>query len=144
MLSALHVVGFLLLFLIRFSKSLPQNTFRVLILALSGCTSTHDMKDGTESFWGGGYLVEELSDSEYRITAKSNVAQWANYSAARQMWEQHAQEACGDRSHVERDVREYDYQDAPNFLWNRYIVAVKEGIAVCMSDDDRIVKKEPE
>ena len=124
----------------RLRRCLAQSAFCALILALSACTSTHDMKDGTESFWGGGYLVEELSASSYRITAKSNVAQWANYSAARQMWAERAREACGDRPYVERDIQEYDYEDAPSFLWNRYIVAVKEGLAVCNSADDSTIE----
>lgn len=101
------------------------------ILGLSACASTHDMKDGEEGFWGGGYLIEELSTGVFHITTKTNAAQWANYSAARKMWDKHAHEACGDRSYSERDITEYDYKDIPDFLWNRYIIAVKEGIAVC-------------
>jgi len=102
-----------------------------LSLFLTGCASTYDMKEGGESFWGGGYLVEEESASVFHITAKTNVAQWSSYSTARQMWEEHARKACGDGSYIEKNTREYEYEAHPRYLWNKYIVTVKEGQALC-------------
>lgn len=97
----------------------------------SGCASSHNLKDGDESFWGGGYLVEEKSPGTFHITAKTNVAQWSSYSTARQMWEEHAKKACGGDAYVEKDISEYDYEAMPRYMWARYIVTVKEGLAVC-------------
>lgn len=100
------------------------------VLLLAGCASSHDLKEG-DNFWGGGYLVEEESAGVFRITAKTNWAQWSSYDTARRMWEKHATEACGGNSYVEKDIREYDYEAAPQYQWAKYIVTVKEGLAVC-------------
>ena len=80
---------------------------------------------------GGGYLVKELSPGTFHITAKTNFAQWRSYGTARSMWAKRADEACAGRPFEERDVKEYDYREMPDVLWNRYIVTVKEGLAVC-------------
>lgn len=93
------------------------------------------MKDGGESFFGGGYLVTELSPSVYRITAKTNATQWSSYSTARRMWEKHARDACGGAPYIEKDIREYDYEAMPRYAWARYIVTVKEGVAECRLND---------
>ncbi|NIM29684.1 MAG: hypothetical protein GTO67_12915 [Gammaproteobacteria bacterium] len=98
---------------------------------LLGCASTHNMKDGADNFWGGGYLVEEDAPGVFRITAKTNVAQWSSYSTARRMWKKHARDACGGDAYVEKNIREYDYEAMPGYYWARYIVTVKEGLAVC-------------
>ena len=99
------------------------------------------MKDGSESFWGGGYLVEPVSEGVYKITAKTNVAQWSDYGTAKRMWKKHAQEACKGKTYEELEVNEYAYDEyanqTPLFIEQlifRYIITVKEGFAVCSSD----------
>ena len=97
------------------------------------CTSTHNMKDGGEGFWGGGYKVDEVSSGVYRITAKTNVAPVTNMSGAQNMWEEHAEESCGELGYTEENVHEYSYEKMPPTLFGlgKYIVSVKEGLAVC-------------
>jgi len=108
---------------------------------ICSCASTHDMKDGSKSFFGGGYLVEQVSEGVYKITAKTNTAQWSDYGTARRMWKKHAQEACKGKTYVELEVNEYAYDEyanqTPLFIEQlifRYIITVKEGLAVCSSD----------
>jgi hypothetical protein len=110
-------------------------SFLGILLLLAGCASTHNMKDGGEGFWGGGYLVEPVSEDVYKIIAKTNVAQWEAFGTARRMWERHAKEACNGRPYVESEVYEYTYEDIPPYLWNRYIVTVKEGVATCTTEE---------
>jgi hypothetical protein len=100
------------------------------------------MKDGSESFWGGGYLVEPVSEGVYKITAKTNVAQWSDYGTARRMWKKHAEDACKGKTYVESEVSEYTYEEHTEGpimfieqLFFRYIVTVKEGLAVCPGDE---------
>lgn len=98
------------------------------------------MKDGGEGFWGGGYLVEPVSDGVFKIIAKTNVAQWSDYGTARRMWKKHADEACHGRGYTELNVKEYEYEMpvirmSIESLFFRYIVTVKEGIAVCDKTD---------
>lgn len=104
-----------------------------LVILLAGCASTHEMKDGEEGFWGGGYRVDEISEGEFMITAKTNAAQLTAYGTARKMWEKQANKACGEKPYIEKDIREYDYEHIPaqHFGIFRYIVTVKEGIAIC-------------
>jgi hypothetical protein len=96
------------------------------------------MKDGGESFFGGGYLVEEVSEGTFRIIAKTNTAQWSDYGTARRMWKKHAEEACNGKPYTEVDVQEYEYDESEGQpilffeqIFFRYIVTVKEGLAVC-------------
>jgi len=103
-------------------------------VSVCSCASTHNLKDDGEGFWGGGYLVEPVSEGVYKIIAKTNVAQWEAFGTVRRMWEKHAKEACNGRSYVESEVKEYTYEDIPRYLWNRYIVTVKEGLAICSHD----------
>lgn len=116
-------------------------TTGLFILSCS-CASTHNMKDDGESFWGGGYLVEQVSEDVYKITAKTNVAQWSDYWTARRMWKKHAKEACKGKKYIESEVNEYTYEEhneAPIMsieqLFFRYIVTVKEGIASCTDEE---------
>ena len=107
---------------------------------LLSCASSYNMKEGGESFWGGGYLVEPVSEGVYKIIAKTNVAQWTDFGTARRMWKKHAQEACEGREYTELDVKEYSYEKSVyrmtlESLFFRYIVTVKEGLAVCAKED---------
>lgn len=111
-------------------------------LLISSCASTHNMRDGGESFWGRGYLVEPISENAYRITTKTNVAQWSDYWTARRMWKKHATEACEGRKYIESEVNEYTYEEhnegpvmSIEQLFFRYIVTVKEGIATCIDEE---------
>ena len=79
--------------------------------------------------------MEPVSEGVYKIIAKTNVAQWTDFGTARRMWKKHAQEACKGKSYVESEINEYTYEDVPRYLWNRYIVTVKEGLAVCSSEE---------
>ena len=111
-----------------------------LCLLLISCASSHNMKDGGEGFWGGGYLVDEISDGVFKITAKTNVAQWSDYGTARPMWKKHAEEACQGKKYTELNINEYEYEKPVirmtiESLFFRYIVTVKEGIAVCDKED---------
>lgn len=114
--------------------------FLFLSILLVSCASNYNMKDGGESFWGGGYLVEPVSEGVYRIIARTNVAQWSDYGTARRMWKKHAQEACEGREYTELDVEEYAYEKPVyrmtfESLFFRYIVTVKKGLAVCAEED---------
>ena len=100
------------------------------------------MTEGSEGIFGGGYSVEQVSEGVYKIVAKTNVAQWSDYGTARRMWKKHAQEACEGKAYVELDVNEYEYDRFPNRivmsieqLFFRYIITVKEGLAVCSNDE---------
>ena len=117
-------------------------TILILSFLTISCASTHNMKDGSESIFGGGYSVEQVSEGVYKIIAKTNVAQWSDYGTARRMWKKHAQEACKGKTYVELDVNEYEYDKYPNRiamsieqLFFRYIITVKEGLAVCSSEE---------
>jgi len=57
------------------------------------------------------------------------------------MWKKHAQEACKGKTYEELEVNEYAYDEyanqTPLFIEQlifRYIITVKEGLAVCSSD----------
>ncbi len=102
-------------------------------LALNSCSSSHNLAEGGEGTFGGGYLVDPVSENVYQITAKTNVAQWTDHGTARRMWKKHAEEACKGRPYVEGEVKEYTYEAQPQYLWNKYIVTVKEGQAQCSS-----------
>lgn len=125
---------------------MPPTTNNLRILGvcalISACASTHDMTEGSEGIFGGGYSVEQVSEGVYKIVAKTNVAQWSDYGTARRMWKKHAQEACEGKAYVELDVNEYEYDRFPNRivmsieqLFFRYIITVKEGLAVCSNDE---------
>ena len=111
-----------------------------LCLLLISCASSHNMKDGGEGFWGGGYLVNKISHGAFKITAKTNVAQWSDYGTARRMWKEHAEAACQGQQYTEQDINEYEYEKpvvrmSIESLFFRYIVTVKDGIAVCDKED---------
>ncbi len=123
-----------------------MNTYLKLIFILTlslfifSCASTYNMKDGGESFWGGGYLIEPVSDGVFRIVAKTNVAQWSDYGTARRMWKKHAEEVCKGKPYTEMEVEEYEYEKRveprltiESWLF-RYIVTVKTGLAVCSEE----------
>ena len=108
---------------------------------ICSCASTHNMKEGGESHFGGGYLVEEVSEGTFRIIAKTNVAQWSDYGTARRMWKKRAEEACNGKPYTEVDVKEYEYDESEGQpilffeqIFFRNIVTVKEGLAVCSEE----------
>ncbi|MET0106913.1 MAG: hypothetical protein ABW072_17505 [Sedimenticola sp.] len=113
----------------------------LISVLLVSCASTHNMKDGGEGTWGGGFLVEPVSDGVFRIIAKTNVAQWSAYGTARRMWKKHAEEACQGKEYTELDVKEYAYEKpvvwrtSIESLFFRYIITVKEGLAVCAKEN---------
>ena len=94
----------------------------VICISTLSCASSRNLKESGEGFLGGGYLVEPISEGVYKITAKTNFAQWTDFGTARRMWK---------KPYVEEGVREYSYDHLPRYLWNRYIVTVKEGIVKC-------------
>ena len=77
--------------------------------------------------------MTEVSSGVYRITAKTNVAPVTNMWGARSMWEDHAKESCGELGYTEENINEYTYEPIPPSLFGlgKYIVSVKEGLAVC-------------
>jgi hypothetical protein len=102
-----------------------------IYISTLSCASSRNIKESGEGFLGGGYLVEPISEGVYKITAKTNFAQWTDFGTARRMWKKQAQEVCKGKPYVEEGVREYSYDHLPRYLWNRYIVTVKEGIVKC-------------
>lgn len=98
----------------------------VVLIALAGCASDHDLRDGKNAF-GGGYQVTPVADSIYYIYARTNAAVAPQQSSAEKMFVQRATEACKSESvnFVKARVRLNDSEFAP------LIVTEAFGFVVC-------------
>lgn len=104
-------------------------------LALSACTSTHDLGEGPSAL-GGGVYREALQGGLYYIVVKSNVAPWTNRDSIAQQWHREADRLCGDGGH--RDLRVEDLVDDEGsrqawFVSVPYLITVRRGYALCAS-----------
>lgn len=105
-----------------------------LLLALTSCTSSHNLDTDGANLLGGGYNVRDHTGGKFYITAKTNWAPVENLEAAREMWSELAEEACGGSDYEEEIIREYSYESLPAFFGIvKYIVSAKEGYAVCQT-----------
>lgn len=103
------------------------------LFSLSCCSSSHDMSDGKTSFWGGGFQVTKSRMGTYKIRAQTDVAPFTNMQNARAMWAEQAEKSCGAAGYLEKDIKENSYETMPPTMFGlaKYIVSVKEGVAVC-------------
>ncbi len=111
---------------------IAQTIIMLLVLVIvASCSSSHNIKKDGENSLGGGYMVGNKVRGRVPITAKTNYAPWENYGSARSMWAKHAKQTCGHSNYTEEDVKEYIYEQIPEYNGLKYIVTVKEGVAVC-------------
>lgn len=107
--------------------------YMVVIAALAGCASTHDLNTGTNML-GGGYKQEEMGPGLFYIYARSNHAPWTNLEAARSTWRTGAERACLSAEYDELNIRENEKDTGlQNSSGVRYLVTERTGYAKCDS-----------
>lgn len=94
------------------------------VLALSGCASTHNLRTDGNNLFGGGFIDEELRPGLYRMTAKSNMAIWPSFGAARSTWASRANELCGKDAYTAFDTTASEGRTQPFPLVPHHSVVV--------------------
>lgn len=126
----------------------PIAVLATLVIALGGCTSSHNTRTDGKNLLGGGYYEATLQDGLHYIQAKTNFGPLTNTSGARRMWEGRARELCGASAFRELGGSDWSYEDRPGFVLVRYIITVREGFAVCadsgLSDEQAIEAIKPQ
>ena len=70
-------------------------------MVIGGCSSTHNLKTDGNNPLGGGFAEYEIQPGVYQLTARSNMAIWPSFSAAKATWEKRAEQLCGNSTYQE-------------------------------------------
>ena len=111
-------------------------------VALNGCASSSDLRQGPGAF-GGGVMHEQVKPGLFRVRSQTNWAPWSNEGSAASTWTEEAKKACKGQSYKELNAKLWTRDTGkPSMGVLKYLVSEKYGYALCQdaetSEDEAI------
>jgi hypothetical protein len=109
-----------------------MSTLRTIFIAIfitivTGCASSHNLRDGDGSF-DGGFQVSKVSESIFYIYARTNGGMSANHEAAKKMFLEQAKKSCSSENIGA--VKTSSRLDSSKFSF--LVVTELTGYAICL------------